>query len=141
MHCGLSWFHSMDTVKPEINAHCTSANPIADGRGATRTARRKLPQRQCFPKTVTFLLSEPARAKEDCLPHIQCSAAEEKKHFDFQCRFLLQVFDALRYEEPVRSCTVPIFQPFLKNTIKQAMCSTDWAKRSPGEALLISACV
>lgn len=102
------------------------------------------PQRQCFPKTVIFLLPEPARAKENiCCPHIQCSAAaEEKKHFDFKCPFLLQVFDALRCEQPVQTSTVPIFQPFLKNSFKHsAMCSMDWAKCSPGQILLISAWV
>lgn len=98
------------------------------------------PQGQCFPKTVIFLLSEPAK-ENICLPHIQCSAAaEEKKHFDFKCPFLLQVFDALRYEQPVQTSTAPIFQPFLKNSIKHpAMCSMDWAKCSPGEILLVSA--
>lgn len=143
MHCGLSWFHSMDTVKPEITAHCTLANAIADGCGAIRTARGKLkPTEAMFSKKLISPSLWACKSKGKDLPstHSMPSSSRGEKALWFPS--LLQVFDVLRYEQPVWPSTVPIFQPFLKNSIKHpAMCSMDWAQCSPDEILLISACV
>lgn len=141
MHCGLSWFHSMDTVKPEINAHCTSANGIADGCGAIRTARGKWKATEAmFSQNCHFpsLWACKSKGKDFPSTHSVLSSSREKALW-FQMSFPTS---GVWCSQVWTASTVPIFQSFLKNSIKHpAMCSLDWTKCSPGEILLISAWV